>query len=213
MHALVLLGVAGGVLAVLDPLPYLRDVVRGTTRPHRGTWLIWAVLGCIALAAQVAGGGGWSVVFLAVQAVTMTLTVVLAVPCGVGGTSARDLALLGLAGAGVAGWLLLDAPLVATVCVCVADAVGFVLMLPKAWHQPWSETASTYVLCGLSGLCGAGAVGAASLHLLLYPVYFGLANLAMGLLLVHRKRVLAATTSVTAATAAGTDASRTALGV
>jgi hypothetical protein len=36
-----LFGVTSGVLQALSFLPYLRDVVSGTTTPHRGTWGIW----------------------------------------------------------------------------------------------------------------------------------------------------------------------------
>ena len=34
------LGVLAGLAGIGDTIPYVRDIVRGTTRPHRGTWLI-----------------------------------------------------------------------------------------------------------------------------------------------------------------------------
>lgn len=185
-----LLGLAGGILALVDPVPYVRDILRGSTRPHRGTWLIWATLGLVAFAAQVAGGGGWSLVFLGIQAASMTLVVLLSVRRGVGGTSPVELALIGVAAAGMVGWFVLDEPVVATACVVLADAVGVALMLPKAWHDPWSETTSTFALAGGSGLLGAAAIGEAALDLLLYPVYFAVANGVTAAVLVHRKRVL-----------------------
>jgi hypothetical protein len=40
-----LLGVLAGAIGVADMIPYVRDTLRGTTRPHRGTWLIWGALG------------------------------------------------------------------------------------------------------------------------------------------------------------------------
>ena len=39
------LGVLAGVVGVADTIPYVRDTLRGVTRPHRGTWLIWGVPG------------------------------------------------------------------------------------------------------------------------------------------------------------------------
>ena len=50
MPLLPVLGILAGVLSVLDGVPYIRDVLRGTTRPHRGTWLIWSSLAIVALA-------------------------------------------------------------------------------------------------------------------------------------------------------------------
>ena len=35
-----ILGVLGGVAGIADTIPYVRNTVRGTTRPHRGSWLI-----------------------------------------------------------------------------------------------------------------------------------------------------------------------------
>jgi len=100
------------------------------------------------------GGGGWSLVVLTVQAVSTTLVFVLSTWRGVGGVSPAELALLGVAGLGVAGWAVSSQPVVATVCVLVADAVGVVLMLPKTWRDPWSETASTFALAAGSGVLG-----------------------------------------------------------
>ena len=38
-------GVLAAVVGVADTIPYVRDTLRGSTRPHRGTWLIWGVPG------------------------------------------------------------------------------------------------------------------------------------------------------------------------
>jgi hypothetical protein len=43
------LGLAAALVAVADTIPYLRDILRGTTRPHRGTWLIWSLVAAGAL--------------------------------------------------------------------------------------------------------------------------------------------------------------------
>jgi len=34
------LGLLAGVAGIADTIPYVRDTVHGSTRPHRGTWLI-----------------------------------------------------------------------------------------------------------------------------------------------------------------------------
>jgi hypothetical protein len=38
------LGVMAALAGVADTLPYVRDTLSGSTRPHRGTWLIWSSL-------------------------------------------------------------------------------------------------------------------------------------------------------------------------
>ncbi len=41
------LGVLAVLVGIADTIPYVRDTLRGATRPHRGTWLIWSVLAII----------------------------------------------------------------------------------------------------------------------------------------------------------------------
>ena len=84
------LGVLAGVCAVANTIPYIRDIVRGTTRPHRGTWLVWAVLAIVVYASQRAGGASWSLLMSGAQALLTGLVFILAIRRGVGGLSATD---------------------------------------------------------------------------------------------------------------------------
>ena len=108
------------------------------------------------------------------QAVLISLVFVLAIKLGVGGLSRTDMGLLAIASAGVAGWLVVDAPIVATACVVGADLVGVGMMVPKTWREPDSETLSTFALASVSGALAAGVgrragSGAAALPRLLLP--------------------------------------------
>lgn len=186
-----ILGVLAGLVAIADTFPYVRDTVRRSTRPHRGTWLIWAVLATVAVLSQRADGASWSLVMAGTQALLTGLIFLLAIRLGTGGLSPVELLLLGLAGAGVVGWLVADEPVVATACVVAADLVGIALMVPKTWRDPHSETLSTFTLASLSGALAAGSVGALDPSLLLYPVYFCVGNGALALLIAGRRRSLA----------------------
>ena len=181
-----LLGLLAGLLTVVETIPYVRDVLRGSTRPHRGTWLIWSVLAVIAFLSQRADGGSWSLVMVAVQAVLTCAIFVLAIRRGEGGVAPGELAMIALAGAGVAGWVIADEPVVATACVVAADMVALALMVPKTWRDPGSETMITYALGSISGALAAAAVGELDASLLLYPVYYSLGNAAIALLIVTR---------------------------
>ena len=70
----VTLGLLAGLVAVADPIPYIRDTVRGRTRPHRGTWLIWSVLAIVAFLAQYADGAAWSLPMVGVLALPVSYT-------------------------------------------------------------------------------------------------------------------------------------------
>jgi hypothetical protein len=188
-----LLGVLAGLVGVFDTVPYLRDVMRGSTRPHRGTWLIWSALAVVVCLAQWADGASWSLIMLLTQAVLTTAVFAVAIVHGQGGTTIIELVLIAVAGAGVAGWLLSGEPLVATVCVVAADLIAAAMMVPKTYHDPGSETLATFVYASIGGALAAGAVGVADnagATLLLYPIYYCLANGAIAVLIHHRRTVL-----------------------
>jgi hypothetical protein len=177
----------GGALGAAESVPYLRDTWRRTTVPHRGSWLIWGVIEVVAVESQCADGARWSLIPLIAQALGTCLVLALAIKLGSGGLSRVELTLVALAGAGVLGWLVADEPVIATTCVIVADFVAALMMLPKAWNDPGSETVSTYALAALAGVSAVGSVAGMSLPLLMYPVYFALVNAVLALVIVYRR--------------------------
>jgi hypothetical protein len=184
-----LLGAAAALIGLADMAPYVRDTLRRTTRPHRGTWLIWTVLAVVVSLSQHADGGSWSVAMAVAQAATNGLVLALAIRFGTGGASALDVTLIALAGAGVAGWLLAGDPLCATACVVAADLIAAGMMVPKTWRDPRSETMSTFAWASLAGALSAAAVGALDPSLLLYPGYYCLVNGGLALLIGARRGV------------------------
>jgi hypothetical protein len=181
------LGVAAALIGLADMVPYVRDTVRRSTRPHRGTWLIWTVLAVVVSLSQQADGASWSVAMAVTQAATNGMVLALAIRFGTGGLSTLDASLIALAGAGVGGWLLAGDPLTATACVVVADLVSAAMMVPKTWRDPGSETLSTFAGASLAGALSAVAVAAPDPSLLLYPAYYCLVNGALALLIVGRR--------------------------
>jgi hypothetical protein len=101
------------------------------------------------------------------------------------------------------GWALADDPVVATACVVAADGLGIAMILPKSWCDPDSETLSTFALASVGGALAMGAAGPATASLLLYPVYYCLANGAVALILRHRRARRAASAAGAAAVARG----------
>jgi hypothetical protein len=184
------LGVLAALVGIGDTIPYVRDTLGRSTRPHRGTWLIWAVLAIVVCFSQRADGASWSLVMAGTQAVLTTGIFVLAIRVGSGGVSAADALMMTVAGAGVAGWLIADEPVLATLCVVGADLVAAAMMVPKTYRDPDSETLSTFAFASVGGGLAAGAVGVIDVSLLLYPAYYCLVNGAIALLIDRRRRTL-----------------------
>jgi hypothetical protein len=186
-HLAPALGLAAALVSIANTIPYVRDTLRGVTRPHRGTWLIWSVLPILVCLSQRADGATWSLLIVMTQAVLTSLIFVLAISRGEGGVERADLLMIAIAGAGLAGWIIAATPLVATACVVVADLIAAALMVPKTWRDPESETLSTFALASAGGALAAASVGSAEVALLVYPVYFCLVNAGLALL-IHQRR-------------------------
>jgi hypothetical protein len=58
-------GVLAVGVAVADTIPYVRDTLGGTTRPHRGTWFVWAILAIVVTLSQRSDGASWSMLVAA----------------------------------------------------------------------------------------------------------------------------------------------------
>src|SRR3712207_9288146 len=84
-------GALAGVASVANTVPYIRDTLRGSTRPHRGTWLIWAVLAVVAWCSQRADGASWSLIMITTQALLTAVVFLLALRHGEGGLGRIDL--------------------------------------------------------------------------------------------------------------------------
>lgn len=190
-------GILGVGLSLLGTFLYLRGIRRGTTKPHRGSWLVWAVIAVVAALSHGADGGGWSLLVLSVQAVSTLVVLAVAVRCGVGWFTPVNLLMLAVAALGVLGWVSMTDPTAASACAAAADGAGLVALLPKTWADPNSETLATYALAGVTGLLAVVAVQAWDPALLIYPVYFCLGNSATAVFIALRRRSLRRTTRVT----------------
>ncbi|MDX6572776.1 MAG: hypothetical protein QOC86_1932 [Gaiellales bacterium] len=185
-------GVLAGILQLTATAPYLRDILGGSTKPQRATWMIWTSLSLVVLASQWASGATWSLALTAGQALSCGTVLALSIRRGAGGVSPLELALLGLAGLGVVGWQIAGNPTVATCSVVAADLVAVALMLPKTYRQPASETLATYAIGVASTLCALVAIGSSTASLWIYPLYILAADSAVVAVIVLRRRALAA---------------------
>ena len=150
------------------------------------------MLAVVVSLSQYADGASWSLIMAATQAVLTGVIFGLSIRRGEGGLTPPEIVMIAVAVGGMIGWMLVDEPLVATVCVVAADLIGAAMMIPKTYRDPDSETLVTFVFASVGGALAAGAVGAVDLSLLLYPIYYCVVNGALALLISHRRAVLAA---------------------
>ncbi len=145
----IFLGVAIGALGTAF---YLRDTLRGTTKPNRVTWLLWAVAPLLAAAVELSDGVGLRV--LPTFMVGFMPLLVFAASFRSQGAVWRvrrlDYACGLMSVVGTAVWLATRNGVLAICAAIAADFLAGVPTLMKSWSHPQTETVHTYVGAAVS---------------------------------------------------------------
>ncbi len=171
-NTLAWLGLSSAALSTLGYLPYLRDVVLGRTQPQRACWLIWSILGSVALASQIHEGAMASLGFAVVQVGGTILVFAMSVFCGSGRfLRPGDWAVLALAALGLLTWFFTSNAAYALGMTITISLLGGALTVAKAYNDPRSETLSTWLAFWIASALAVISVGAWEPVLLAYPLY------------------------------------------
>jgi hypothetical protein len=184
------LGITAAALQFIAMAPYFMDIVRGRTKPERATWWIWLLLNAVAVGAQIGAGATWSLLMSIAQLLVTGAVAVCSLKYGYGQFHKKDAAAMVVAVFGVFLWWLLDSPLAALIIVLLVDVVGYWLTLEKTWRAPHTETFATWAIGAVSGLMSAVAAGHWNLTHILYPLYIGLGNGLMAVVIMARRPVV-----------------------
>jgi hypothetical protein len=166
-----LFGYLSGLVNIPGYPPYIRDVLKGTTKPERATWCIWSVLGLIAFFSQLAEGATHSLWLTGVQTVGVVGIFSLSIWKGEGGLTGRDIVCLGLASLGVGLWYVTRHAAYAICLVIVVDLIGAWLTIRKTYISPGSETLVSWMFSAAAGLFSILAVTQRDWAVYAYPVY------------------------------------------
>lgn len=184
------LGIVAVVIGFLGYLPYILNVVRGTTKPHPFSWIVWAVLEAIAFFAQLAshaGPGAWVTGFSMIIAIGIAFY-----SLRTNRSAIQTLDVIAFCGAllGIVLWRITGDPLTAIVLVVISDALGFVPTFRKSWLRPHEETLTEYGLASLKFIVALFALQTFTITNWLYPVSLIITNGAFVIMSVIRRRQL-----------------------
>lgn len=176
------------VITIASFLPYLVSILRGQTKPHVFSWIIWGITTFVVFLAQLSdrgGAGAWPIgvsgiitIIVAWQAyrhkadITITLT---------------DWLFLITALSALPFWYLTDDPFWAVLILTTVDMLGFGPTLRKAYHYPHEEQALFYFLFAVRNVLAIMALENYTATTLLFPVATGIGCLALITLIGYRR--------------------------
>ena len=165
--------ILGAAIGAVGTWWYLRDTLRGVTRPNRVTWALWTALPLLAFAVEVQAGVGLRALMTFVSGFGPLLVFVASFrnPHATWRIERIDWACGALSLAGLVVWLSAHQATVGLVAFIVADALAALPTLRKSWLAPDTETAAAYATAALNGAITMLTVSRWTTAVVSFPLY------------------------------------------
>lgn len=187
-----LFGVVSVAISLWATFLYINSILKGQTRPHIYTWIVWAILPTIGFFAQLhdkAGAGAW-----ATGSTAAACLVILALSFKYGDrehTKGDKIALVASLFA-VVPWVLTKDPLGSVILISIIDLVAFYPTFRKSWLKPGQEHLMTFGISAAMMLCSIIAMENVTINTTLYPSVYVAGNTVFILYSLWRRKVMAA---------------------
>lgn len=178
-----ILGVTSGILAVVAVVPYIKDILHGSTRPNIVSWALWVLFLLTSILAQISAGASWSLIFIIGDFIgTSTILVLCLIGYGYSRYGWIEWVCLGLAIVAIISWQLTHQPLLAIIFAIIADLMASIPTVVKAYVDPWSEHPSQWIIICLASALGILSTTIINAPNLIFPAYLLFINGLIGLL-------------------------------
>lgn len=184
----VLWGLLAVFIGIASYVPYYRDVLRGTTKPHPFTWLVWVLMDFTVLAAQLTNGAGPGAWATAITAILASGVVLLSFRRGEKRAARLDWWFFGAGLLGIVLWAFTSDALYAIVIAASVNVAAMIPTIRKSYARPHEETMALYILAVLKWIPAILAMQSFSVVTVLYPVALIATNSVLISVLFTRRR-------------------------
>ncbi len=176
-------------------LPYLLSILRGKTKPHVFSWIIWGITTFVVFLAQLSDRGGAGAWPIGVSGIITIIVAVLAYRNkGDSSITRTDWLFLISALSALPFWYLTADPFWAVLILTTVDMLGFGPTLRKAYHHPFDEQALFYFLFAVRNVIAIMALENYSVTTILFPAATGIGCLVLISVIGYQRRILASVT-------------------
>lgn len=190
-----ILATIAGIMTIAAYFPYVRDMFRGTTKPHAYTWLIWAITQGTASTAIWFGQGGWGALAFIAGTACVIIVFFLSLKFGTRNITRGDTIVLILALLAIVVWWQTSNPLPAVLMASGIDTAGYIPTYRKIWSEPWSETLSFWYTMIVIIVLSIVALSSYNVLTVTYPAIMLLCNFVLVTLSLWRRRTHRAATA------------------
>lgn len=171
---------------------YIRDMVRGETKPNRVSWLIWCLAPIIASFISFSKGAGISVlpVFMAGVIPLLVLSASVWNKNAYWELGILDYICFTLALVSLLSWVFLKEGTLATIFAILADLIAFVPTYVKSWRAPDTESISAYGFGSFNAVLSISTLTVLSFNTFGFAMYLLLGNLLEIVIVLYRRKML-----------------------
>lgn len=181
----------GALISAVGGYAYIRDTLKGITKPNRITWFLWALAPLIGTVAAITDGVTWAVlpVFMAGFIPLLIFLSSFKNKKAYWKLSAFDYSLGALSLFTLVIWAITNQPILAITLAIIADALAAIPTLSKAWKFPETETGIAYVASLVGTLTGFFAVKSWTFSEYGFLIYLTVMILSL-IFAIYRKKIL-----------------------
>ena len=181
-------GAVAVLLAIVQAVPYVRDIFRGKTKPHLYTYLIWSIVTALAFFGQLVSGGGPGAWTTGVMAVITIGVLGLCFKYGTEDKTTLDKVFLIGALVAIVPWWLTKDPMYSVVLATGIDVLAFFPTIRKTYNDPTSETLISYVSNLFRHPISILALTTYSITTVIYPAALFVVNGVLVAVMVFRRK-------------------------
>lgn len=188
-HILVILS---ALISIAGSSAYIKDTIKGKTKPNRVSWSLWAIAPLIGTAAALSSGADiWATVrvFLAGFLPLIVFSASFFNPKSYWKLTTFDYLCGATAVFALLIWYLANSPTLAILFAALADGFATLPTIKKAWTNPETETGITYLAGFIGVLLILPSIPTWDIQNSAFQVYLLTAN-SLLLIAVYRKKIV-----------------------
>lgn len=174
IHAI--FGIAAGILSFVAYPVYIRDILRGETKPSKVTWWVLALLNAVLTASYYASGARDTIWIPISYTIGFSAVAILSLKYGEGNWQKSDwICIIGAAVSLLLWWFFQSAEL-ALYLIIITDFIGLAPTIYKTYKRPWTESKLSWTIAMIASALNVVAIENWSPAISLYPLYVVITN-------------------------------------
>jgi hypothetical protein len=181
-HWLVILS---ATISMSGAIAYIRDMIKGKSKPNLVTWGLWAFVPLVAIGAAVSASADlWSTVriFMSGFSPLLVFCAAFIISQSYWKLSLFDYLCGALSVVALCAWLIADLPVLAILLAAIADLFASFPTFVKAWKYPETETLYTYFVGLFTASIIIPAIPVWNIENSAFQIYLFVANVVLFLL-------------------------------